>query len=100
MDITELEYFKIIAETGSLTKAAKQLHVTQHLIHTTNFLATISTLSMDLRNDGAHRVLIPMTDPELNALYYLSYLKTNREKVKSFLQWGKIFQEEPVVSAA
>ena len=29
MDFTELESFKIIAETGSLTKAARLLHVTQ-----------------------------------------------------------------------
>ena len=29
MDITALEYFKIIAESGSLTKAAHQLHITQ-----------------------------------------------------------------------
>ena len=29
MDITALEYFKIIAESGSLTKAAQQLHRTQ-----------------------------------------------------------------------
>lgn len=29
MDITTLEYFKIIAESGSLTKAARQLHITQ-----------------------------------------------------------------------
>ena len=30
-----------------------------------------------------------MIDPELNVLYYISYLKANREKVKVFLQWGK-----------
>lgn len=29
MDITQLQYFKVIAETGSLTKAAKTLHVSQ-----------------------------------------------------------------------
>ena len=29
MDIATLEYFKLIAETGSLTKAAEQLHITQ-----------------------------------------------------------------------
>ena len=29
MDITALEYFKIIAKNGSLTKAAQQLHITQ-----------------------------------------------------------------------
>lgn len=81
---------KVITENQlPLTLVKNNYNVTQHLIRTTNFLATISTLSMDLRNDGTHRRLIPMTDPELNVLYYISYLKANREKVKVFLQWGK-----------
>ena len=29
MDFSQLEAFRVIAETGSLTKAAEQLHVTQ-----------------------------------------------------------------------
>lgn len=32
MDITQLQYFKMIAETGSLTKAAETLHVSQPAI--------------------------------------------------------------------
>ncbi len=134
MDITQLQYFKIIAETGSLTKAIQILHVsqpamsamlkkypqigrhfltqieniikqnslpitlvkneyniTQHLIRTTNFLATISTLSRDLRNDGPNRTLIPLSDPELQVMYYISFLKTGREKVKKFLEWCSLF---------
>ena len=84
---------KVIMEDHlPLTLVKNNYNVTQHLIRTTNFLATISTLSMDLRNDGTHRTLIPMTDPELNVLYYVSYLKTNREKVKVFLQWGKEYK--------
>ena len=86
--MTQIE--KVITENHlPLTLVKNNYNVTQHLIRTTNFLATISTLSMDLRNDGPHRRLIPMTDPELNVLYYISYLKANREKVKVFLQWGK-----------
>ena len=86
--LSQLE--KVITEDHlPITLVKNNYNVTQHLIRTTNFLATISTLSMELRNDGAHRTLIPMTDPELNVLYNVSYLKTNREKVKAFLQWGK-----------
>ena len=86
--LTQLE--KVITEDHlSITLVKNNYNVTQHLIRTTNFLATISTLSMELRNDGSHRKLIPITDPELNVLYYISYLKTNREKVKRFLDWGK-----------
>ena len=29
MDITQLRYFQMIAETGSLTRAAQQLHISQ-----------------------------------------------------------------------
>lgn len=85
--LTQLE--KVITEEHlSLTLVKNNYNVTQHLIRTTNFLATISTLSMDLRNDGTHRRLIPLVDPELEVLYYISYLKSNREKVKAFLQWA------------
>lgn len=64
-------------------------NITQHLIRSTNFLATVSTLSIELRNDGVNRVLIPMSDPELKVFYFVSYLKTNRKKIQSFLQWSK-----------
>lgn len=67
-------------------------NVTQHLIRTTNFLATVSTLSMDLRNDGTHRALIPMSDPELNVLYYVSFLKSCRNKVRPFLEWAEQYR--------
>ena len=72
-----------------ITLIKNSYNITQHMIRTTNFLATISTLSMDLRNDGTHRALIPMSDPELNVVYHISFLKSNREKVKKFLKWGK-----------
>ena len=34
MDTTQFAYFKIIAETGSLTKAAKMLHISQPAMST------------------------------------------------------------------
>ena len=86
--LTRME--QIIAGEGlPITLVKNNYNVTQHLIRTTNFLAAISTLSSDLRNDGEHRVRIPLTDPELNVLYYLSFLKAEREKVRPFLQWAK-----------
>ena len=91
--LTQLE--KVITEDHlPLTLVKNNYNVTQHLIRTTNFLATISTLSMDLRNDGTHRSVIPMDDPELKVLYYISYLKTSRDKVKAFLQWGKEYKSQ------
>lgn len=81
---------KVIAENHlPITLIKNSYNITQHMIRTTNFLATISTLSMDLRNDGSHRALIPMSDPELNVAYHISFLKSNREKVRKFLKWGQ-----------
>lgn len=81
---------KVIAEDNlPITLIKNNYNITQYMIRTTNFLATISTLSMDLRNDGTHRALIPMSDPELNVVYHISFLKSNREKVGDFLKWGK-----------
>ena len=81
---------RVITENDlPLTLVKNNYNVTQHLIRTTNFLATVSQLSMELRNDGTHRRWIPLTDPELSVLYYISYLKNNREKVRVFLEWGK-----------
>ena len=72
-----------------ITLIKNNYNVTQHLIRTTNFLATISNLSKDLRNDGSHRILIPFNDNELKVTYYCSYLKNNYDKVKIFLEWSK-----------
>lgn len=81
---------KIITQNGlSITLVKNDYNITQHLIRTTNFLATISILSRDLRNDGTHRTLIPMSDPELSVMYYVSFLQNRKEKVKKFLVWSK-----------
>lgn len=81
---------KIITQNDlSITLVKNDYNITQHLIRTTNFLATISTLSRDLRNDGTHRTLIPISDTELSVMYYVSFLQARKEKVKKFLVWSK-----------
>lgn len=72
-----------------ITLIKNEFNTTQHLIRTTNFLATISTLSMDLRNDGANRICIPVEDFELNVEYHIIFLRSNQEKIKPFLEWAK-----------
>lgn len=69
-------------------------NVTQHLIRTTNFLATVSALSQDLRNDGDHRARIPLADPEMKVQYYLSYAKANQRKVQYFVEWARAVRRE------
>lgn len=84
----------IITQNGlPITLVKNEYNITQHLIRTTNFLATISTLSRDLRNDGTHRTLIPLSDPELHVMYYVSFLITGKEKAKKILHWAKESQK-------
>ncbi len=90
--ITQMD--KIISEKNQQVSIVKnEYNITQHLIRTTNFLASISTLSSDLRNDGTHRTRIPINNPELNVTYHISFLKSNREKVKKFLAWATELQK-------
>lgn len=86
--VTQIE--KIITENHlPVTLMKNDFGIIQHLIRTTNFLATISELSADLRNDGSHRTLIPLDDPELNVTYHASYLRGNKEKVQKVFEWKK-----------
>ena len=77
-----LRVFERMIREGNLpiTLVRNPLDLTSHLIRSTNFLATISTLSMELRNDGKGRKLIPFTDPELNIRYNLIFLRNNMKK--------------------
>ena len=78
----------IIESEGLTVKLIKNSSaVTHQLIRTTDYLATVSTLSRDLRSDETDRSLIPFSDPELNILYHISYLKSNSDKAEVFLQW-------------
>lgn len=81
---------KIIIRDGlPLTLVKNDYNITQHLIRTSNFLATVSTLSQELRNDGPHRTLIPLDDLELKVTYYVTFLKARKERVKRFLTWAE-----------
>lgn len=71
---------KILAKENPKVELVKNDYLLiQHLIRTTNFLATVSELSKELRNDGANRKLIPLTDPEMNRTYHLTYQRGNRK---------------------
>lgn len=81
---------KILHESNPCVQLMKNdLSVTQYLIQTRNFLTTISTLSVQLRNDGTGRKLIPCTDPELTVRYYVTFLQRNHTKLAQFLTWAE-----------
>lgn len=94
--VSSIPFLKVITENDlPITMLKNNFNIYQHLIRTTNFLATISRLSIDLRNDGTHRALIPLSDPELSVLFYVSFLRSNREKVQKFLEWADEIRELP-----
>ena len=78
----------ISRERPDITLVKNDHLMTQHMTRSTNFLATVSTLSIELRNDGG-RCFLPVTDPELNVVYQIAFLRGNREKVRIFLSWAK-----------
>lgn len=72
--VSSIPFLKVITKNDlPITMLKNNFNIYQHLIRTTNFLATISRLSIDLRNDGTHRALIPLSDPELSVLFYVSF---------------------------
>lgn len=76
---------KILAKENPKVELVKNDYLLiQHLIRTTNFLATVSELSKELRNDGTNRKLIPLSDPEMKRTYYLTYIKENK-KIKEYI---------------
>ena len=73
---------KILAKENPKVELVKNDYLLiQHLIRTTNFLATVSELSKELRNDGENRKLVPVNDPELNKVYHLTYSRENKKKI-------------------
>ena len=81
---------RITAEEAlPITIVKNELNVILHMIRSTNFLSTVSTLSIELRNDGTSRTLIPLNDPELNVVYQISYLKSNSDRVRPVLSWAR-----------
>lgn len=81
----------ITAENPKVTLIKNDWIVTQQLIRKTNMLATSSTMAllMEVRNDGPHRTLIPVSDPEQQAFYHINCLRENRHKTKSFFEWAE-----------
>lgn len=75
---------RIISERKlPVTLVKNPMELTSHLIRSTNFLTTTSTLSMELRNDGKGRKLIPFAEDELNIRYNLIFYRRNAKKAKA-----------------
>lgn len=50
-----------------------------------NTITITTRLVRHYRNDGNNRVLIPIIDNQMKIMYYISYLKTNKNKLSPFI---------------
>ena len=50
-------------------------------------ITTTTEIVQHYRNDGADRVLIPLTDPELTIHYHISYLKAEEKRLDEMIHF-------------
>lgn len=82
MDINQLQYFKKIAETGSLTKAAEQLHISQPAMSA--MLKKIETeLNVELFDRSANRIQLNQVGE--TALIHVNNILRDYEQMKKDL---------------
>ena len=82
MDITQLQYFKVIAETGSLTKAAETLHVSQPAM-SAMLKKFEEELNVELFDRSPNRIFLNQTG-EI-ALVHINHILQNVEQMKTDL---------------
>ena len=82
MDITQLQYFKVIAETGSLTKAAKTLHISQPAM-SAMLKKFEEELNVELFDRSPNRIFLNQTG-EI-ALVHINHILQNVEQMKTDL---------------
>lgn len=76
----------IKGENQDITPIKNDMGTTSYLVRSTNFLAMVSSLSIELRNDGSHRTLVPLADDGLNFVWYISCLKSNKNKLMTIFE--------------
>lgn len=63
------------------------------IIRSTETITTSTKLVQHYRDDGSGRVLIPLTDKELEIHYHLSYLKKDKKRLAPFISWAEYCAE-------
>lgn len=65
----------------------KDYFLFSQLIRNTNNITSSTIVSHTYSEKHSDRILIPVSDPELSINYYVSYKKSNKQKLLSFLKW-------------
>lgn len=63
--------------------------VFQQLLNHKNVLTFTTRLVRQYRNDGGNRVVIPLTDEGISAVYWFSFLRENKKRAAPFIDWQR-----------
>lgn len=84
----------IKSENPELMPIKNDMGTTSYLVRSTNFLAMVSSLSIELRNDGTHRTLVPLADDGLDFVWYISCLKSNKNRLNPIFEAAENMRKE------
>ncbi len=77
-------YWEKLSKTIKITIYTDYFVFSQAL-NNPEIITTTTRLVQHYRNDGINRVLIPICDQQMKMMYYLSYLKVNKNKLTPFI---------------
>ena len=84
----------IKSENPDLTPIKNDMGTTSYLVRSTNFLAMVSSLSIELRNDGTHRTLVPLANDGLDFVWYISCLKSHKNRLNPIFEAAEKMRKE------
>ena len=71
--------------------------IAQRLLRQSDSVGFLSSQGLKVRDDGAHRKILPLIDPEFRFSYNIFYVNENRKKVAPFLQWAETYKTSEIV---
>lgn len=84
----------IKSDNPELTPIINDMGTTSYLVRSTNFLTMVSSLSIELRNDGTHRKLVEVADDDLNIMWHISCLKSNKNRFMKIFETAENMKKE------
>lgn len=85
--VRQLQPFMNWLKEKYLMKTYDDYFVFRQLLENKNLVSFTTKLVQNYRNDGDHRVIIPLEDDGIRTTYFLSYLRKNRKYLVPLLEW-------------
>lgn len=74
-------------EPDTKLELCDNVFIYNQLVRNSDVVTTSTRITRHYHLDDNDRILIPVTDPELSVDYYISYLKSSRERIGFFIEW-------------